>query len=340
MNKNLESSFVFNYCREFLEKYLPLVKSRSIHTITAYVDALTLFRLFAGTKGKSIDDFYFSDITEDFMLEFRIWLAAERNEKPQSVNHRFMLVRNYISYCGRDNLVVASLWLKLKEIPGLRCSIPDEEALTEEQVTLLLQQPVDTRKGIRNRTFMIMLYETAARVSELINLRMENIFFDTEVPHVILLGKGNKERSIPLRKNTCDHLGLYLGTYHPAETPIPWLFYNTVKGNTTTLSLDCIGEFLNKYASMAHAVEPDFPIRIHSHLFRKSKATHLSDHGVGLPIISRYLGHADITTTMTYVKPNQKKIKEALERSSSDHKFTTSEAKEYENIRAKLCGIR
>lgn len=337
---NKKGSFVFNYCREFLENYLPLVKSRSIQTITAYVDALTLFRLFAGTKGKSIDDFYFSDISEDFMLDFRIWLAAERKQKPQSVNHRFMLVRNYIRYCSKDDLLVASLWLKLKEIPGLRCSIPDEEALTEEQITLLLHQPVDSKKGIRNRTFMIMLYETAARVSELINLRIENIFLDTEIPHVILIGKGNKERSIPLRKNTCNHLMLYLMIYHPAGTSVPWLFYNTVKGNTTTLSLDCVGEFLNKYASMAHAVEPDFPSRIHSHLFRRSKATHLSDHGIGLPIISRYLGHADITTTMTYVKPNQKKIKEALEKSSFDYQFTSSEAKEYENIRAKLCRIR
>ncbi|NBK25981.1 MAG: hypothetical protein EOM68_28690 [Spirochaetia bacterium] len=74
-------------------------------------------------------------------------------------------------------------------------------------------------------------------------------------------------------------------------------------------------------------------------LLRRSKATHLSDNGIGLPIISRYLGHAEITTTMVYVKPNQQKIQEALE-SVRQQVLPKEDPEEYDKMRARLCGLR
>jgi len=73
--------------------------------------------------------------------------------------------------------------------------------------------------------------------------------------------------------------------------------------------------------------------------FRRSKATHLSDAGIGLPIISRYLGHAEITTTMVYVMPNQQKIQEALA-SMDQQALPIQDIEEYDKMRAKLCGLR
>ena len=188
--------------------------------------------------------------------------------------------------------------------------------------------------------FMILLYEAAARIAEILSLKVCNVFIDCEHPHIVMLGKGSKRRVIPITQNTCDHIRLYSRFFHPEGSAIPYLFHHTIKGETGMLSHDCIETFLDKYAVMAHELNPEAPVHIHTHLFRRSKATHLNDNGIGLPVVSRFLGHADASTTMVYVRPNQQKIREAVEKSASNHELLESEAEDYERMRAHLCGIR
>jgi len=260
----------FDHCYEFLTIHLRDRMFRSPKTIIAYTDALSLFRKYTNEeKGIAFDDLYMSVITVDFMLDFRVWLVEGRNEKPQTVNHRFGLVRSYIKYCSSQEVSLLSMYLKLTDIPPLRYDKPSEEAMTEEAMRAILRQPPNTRKGIRNLTFMVVLYETAVRVSELVNLRVENLFLDDALPHVIIRGKGKKTRSIPLTKPACEHIRHYMGVYHgkdSVETPL--LFYNITKGVVGPLSLDCINTFLHKYADMARAECPEVPENVHSHLFR------------------------------------------------------------------------
>ncbi len=331
----------FDNCYEFLTTHLRDRLFRSPKTVIAYTDALSLFRTYTSeVKRIAFDDLYMSAITVDFMLDFRIWLVEIRNELPQSANHRFGLVRSYIRYCSSQEVSLLGMYLKLSDIPPLRYDKSTEEAMTEEAMKAILRQPPNTRKGIRDLTFMVMLYETAARVSELTNLRIENLFLDDALPHVIIRGKGKKTRSIPLTKPACEHIRHYMGVYHGKESvDTPLLFYNITKNVVGPLSLDCISTFLHKYADMARAECPEVPENVHSHLFRRSKATHLSDNGIGLPIISRYLGHAEITTTMVYVRPNQKKIQEALE-SVRQQASPKVDPEEYDKMRARLCGLR
>jgi site-specific recombinase XerD len=237
-------------------------------------------------------------------------------------------------------VTLLSIYLRIKDIPPLRYDKPTEEAMTEEAVKAILRQPENTRKGIRNLTFMVVLYETAVRVSELINLRLENLLIDDDIPHVIIKGKGKKTRLIPLTRPACEHIRNYMNVYH-GENSIntTLLFYNITKDIVGPLSHDCISTFLHKYADMAREECTEVPMNVHSHLFRRSKATHLSNNGIGLPIISRYLGHSDISTTMVYVNPNQKKIQEALE-SVEQQELPPKELENYDKMRAKLCGLR
>ena len=331
----------FDNCYEFLTTHLRDRLLRSPKTIIAYTDALSLFRRYTSEeKDISFDDLFMSAMTVDFMLDFRVWLVEGRNEKPQTANHRFGLVRSYIKYCCSQEVSLLAMYLRMADSPPLRYDKPSEEAMTEEAMKAILRQPPNTRKGIRNLTFMVFLYETAVRVSELINLRIENLFLDDAFPHVIIRGKGKKTRSIPLTKPACEHIRHYMSFYHgEGSVDTPLLFYNITKGVVGPLSLDCISTFLHKYADMARTECPEVPENVHSHLFRKSKATHLSDAGIGLPIISRYLGHAEITTTMVYVKPNQQKIQEALA-SMDQQALPTQDTEEYDKMRARLCGLR
>ena len=331
----------FDNCYEFLTTHLRDRLFRSPDTVIAYTAALSLFRTYTSEeKGIAFDDLFMSAITVDFILDFRVWLVEIRNELPQSANHRFGLVRSYIKYCSSQEVTLLAMYLRLSDIPPLRYDKPTEEAMTEESMRVILRQPNSTRKGIRNLTFMVVLYETAVRVSELINLRMENLFLDDALPHVIIRGKGKKTRSIPLTKPTCEHLRHYMGVFHgKGSVDTPLLFYNITKGVVGPLSHDCISTFLHKYADMARLECPEVPDNVHSHLFRRSKSTHLSDNGIGLPIISRYMGHEDIRTTMVYVRPNQKKIQEALE-SVAQQASPKEDPEEYDKMRARLCGLR
>lgn len=337
----IKKMLFFDNCYEFLTTHLRDRLFRSPKTIIAYTDALSLFRKYTSDeKVIAFDNLFMSTITVDFMLDFRVWLVEIRKEKPQTANHRFGLVRNYIKYCSSQDVTLLSIYLKMKDIPPLRYDKSTEEAMTEESIKVIFRQPGKTRKGIRNLTFMIVLYETAVRVSELINLRIENLFLDEAIPHVIIRGKGKKTRSIPLTRPACEHIKHYMGIYHREDSvDTPLLFYNITKGVVGPLSHDCISTFLHKYADMAREECTEVPENVHSHLFRRSKATHLSNNGIGLPIISRYLGHSDITTTMLYVSPNQKKIQAALE-SVGQQELPTQELEEYDKMRAKLCGLR
>lgn len=338
---NTKKVLFFDNCYEFLTTHLRDRLFRSPKTVIAYTDALSLFRKYTNeAKGIAFDDLYMSVITVDFMLDFRVWLVESRNELPQSANHRFGLVRSYIKYCSSQDVTLLAMFLKLGDIPPLRYDTPREEAMTEEAMKAILRQPPATQKGIRNLTFMVVLYETAVRVSELVNLSVDNLFLDDALPHVIIRGKGKKTRSIPLTKPACEHIRHYMGVYHTkGSVDTPLLFYNITKGVVGPLSLDCINTFLQKYADMARAKCPEVPENMHSHLFRRSKATHLSDNGIGLPIISRYLGHADIRTTMVYVMPNQKIMQEALE-SVKQQELPKEDPVEYDKMRARLCGLR
>ncbi|MFA5622442.1 MAG: tyrosine-type recombinase/integrase [Thermovirgaceae bacterium] len=331
----------FSYCNVFLESYLPVQLMRSKQTVTAYVDALSLFRRFAREeKALGIEELTLSHIDIDFLLDFRLWLTEVRKVKPQTANQRLSLVMGYLRYCSREDVSFASTYLRLAAIPPLRCDKPDVPPLTEKAVSLILAQPPQTDKGLRDRTFMILLYELAARVSEVVGLRLSNLMLEGSSPHIQLLGKGNKRRNIPVTGKTLDHLRRYLEVFHPEMTADRLLFYTVAKGVAGPLSLDCVDAFLKKYAAMAHGLDPDVPERIHSHQFRKGKATHLSDKGVSLPVISRFLGHADISTTMVYVKPNQEKIREALLKAEGPGSPSPEQAREYEALKARLYGLR
>lgn len=328
----------FLHCKDFLEERLP-AQRRSSETITAYVDALTVFHQFTKYRGFSIDSICFLDISVDFMLDFRKWMVEERGNKPQTANHRFSLVRSYIEYCGADDVSVASLWLKLMDIPPFRAVRIPEEALTERQVSLLLRQPPRSELGQRDLTFMTLLYVTAARVSELRLLTMGQLHLTGDNPELFFKGKGNKYRKVPLPDIVRQHILYCIELFHPeGYEDSDYLFYTCIKGNTGPLSHDCISKFLNKYAAMARKEDPSFP-KIHSHLFRASRATHLNDAETDLPSISRFLGHEEVTTTMIYIKPNQEKMRKVMEKTPL-HCLPPEKMKNYEKLRARMCSIR
>lgn len=167
---------------------------------------------------------------------------------------------------------------------------------------------------------MILMYDTAARVQGIVELRICDFKLE-DTPQARLHGKGNKYRSVPLMAETVSHYRNYLKLFHKDEAPTSErpLFYTVRKGICNPISDDMIRVFINQYAAQAHQQNPDVPEKIHPHIFRHSRAIHLYQHGMDLTLISQWLGHADISTTLMYAHADTEMKRKAIEKATSQY---------------------
>ena len=147
---------------------------------------------------------------------------------------------------------------------------------------------------------MMLLYDTGARVQEIIDVCVDDFRYG-KTPTVTLCGKRRKIRTVPLMEKTVLHLKEYLDVFHPnvknSDAP---LFYNIIHGMRNSLSDDCVRKFLKRYGVFAREDCMEVPENVHPHLWRHSRAMHLYQRGMDLMLISQWLGHSQLETTLIY----------------------------------------
>lgn len=249
---------------------------------------------------------------EDFLL----WLTNTRGSSPSTYNQRLCAIHAFFDCVMTEEPTYMEQCILILKIPSMVSPDPPAQYLTPENLKHLLSMPdTSTPKGRRHLVLLTVLYDTAARVSELADICMRDVRLD--FPAVITLhGKGGKIRTVPLMKPTTELLRSYLEENHIdlRRNPDMPLFWN---GSRHKLTRSGITYIVQKYADMARETASGMPTKISPHIFRHTKAMHMVQANVNPVFIKDYLGHADISTTEVYARADNEAKRAALEKATA-----------------------
>jgi len=306
--------YFFDYSLMFLQDYLPK-RGRSIHTISSYRDTLTIFKDWLEATEKNFTTFKFSELTVDTVYSFLEWLKSNKGNSEETCNQRLHNLCGYIDYCVSQDVALTSVFTVCKRVKPYKTIKKLHDCLTPEQVKLLIDSCPNTKKGKRDKLIILMLYETAVRVSELANLAFGNVYLEDKSPFIQLVGKGKKERTIPLVGNVPTLLKDFIDEY-VKEADSDYIFFTMHDGKPEHISTRSIQEMLSRIADKARHVDSSIPDKVYPHMFRRSRATNLYQNGMVLEQVSSLLGHSQLETTRIYAKASTEQIRENMEKAT------------------------
>lgn len=276
------------YYNKYLD-YLQFERKLSKNTILSYQDNLNRFEEFI--SGENITEIKRKDI-ENY-LKFNDTMA----EKSRA--HYLTVVRNFYQFLIDEDLISTNPCETI-QMPKISKTLP--HYLTPEEIEKLLSFPLNTAFDYRNKAMLELLYATGIRVSELVNLKLNNIHLDEDMIRV--LGKGSKERLSPISSICEKYLRIYLEEYRPSLLKHKTSEYVFINNFGNPISRQGFFKNLKQIAK-----EQKITKEISPHTLRHSYATHLLANGADLRIIQELLGHSDISTTEIYTHIVDEKIK-------------------------------
>ena len=297
----------------FFNDHLKLQKGLRPNSITSYADAMRLFLLSAAkSAGKKITQLGLDDLDADAVSSFLNGLENDRNNAVQSRNQRLAVLRVFFEYVGQrfpDRLGQAQ---KVAFIPRKRTQPPETIFLERDEIDSTLSAlPVEGRHALRDRTLLIFLYNTGARVQEASDLRVNNIHFDP-TPHVHLHGKGDKWRICPLWAETAALIKRLVSERESAAEPDQPVFFGA---NEKALTRFGIYKIIRRYTRHVVKQHSDGrPKAVSPHVWRHSTAVHLLEAGVEVNVTRAWLGHASLETTNRYAEITIRTKQAALEK--------------------------
>ncbi|MBN2179656.1 MAG: site-specific tyrosine recombinase XerD [Deltaproteobacteria bacterium] len=286
---------MYRHVDEYLN-FLAVEKGASLNTLEAYSRDLNRFIDFVERRGIQ----KIGKITSDDIVALLGYLKSE-GLVSNSVNRTLAAIRGFYKHLLSEKIIdenpvsnidLAKVWMRL----------PD--TLSREEVTMLLEKPdLKTLLGVRDAAMLELMYATGIRVSELVCLTTNNV--NWQMGYLIVLGKGSKERIVPIGRTAFECLTTYLEKARPKllkESSTNIIFLNrSGKG----LTRQGFWKIMRKYAMKAGLMK-----KVHPHTFRHSFATHLLEGGADLRSVQVMLGHSDISTTQIYTHITRERLKE------------------------------
>jgi integrase/recombinase XerD len=276
--------------------YVKVEKGLSSNTVSAYRRDLVKFDVFAQKRKLSLEAVSRDDLVDFLASLYRLKLES------RTVARHLVTLRNFFRFAQIQELITTDPSINL-ESPKIRRSLPGYLRL--EEVERLLEQPDSTTAlGLRDRAMLEVLYSTGLRVSELIGLRVSDL--DSKVGCVRCIGKGDKERIVPVGRKALLMVEKYLRDARPKLLGrlrgSPTLFVNR---RGVSLSRVGVWKILSEYGRRA-----GLRVSLTPHMLRHSFATHLLERGADLRSVQLMLGHADISTTQIYTHVVEERLKQ------------------------------
>ena len=283
--------------------YLRVERRLAANTLEAYARDLHALSSFAAREEETLER-----LSRAHLEQFVQQLMGS-GLSPRSVARTVAAVRGYYRYLVLDRKIERTPADDLRP-PRAWPALP--RVLSADQVDVLIAQPdTTTPRGLRDRAMIEVLYATGMRVSELVAIRAVDLH--VEAQYLTCIGKGNKERLIPIGEQACEWVRRYQGDGRPV------LVRTSKKGRVTPrLFLNARGGALSRVGFWkilkAHSRGAGLPSSISPHMLRHSFATHLLERGADLRAIQMMLGHADLSTTQIYTHVLEARLREVYDR--------------------------
>ena len=289
--------------------YLIGQRSLSPRTISSYRDCLKLFILFLEQHcGIPAEKLRVADLDAPNTLAFLEHLERRRGNAPRSRNARLATIRSFLRHAASTDPLLLPVAQRVCSIPVKRFESASVGHLTSQQIQAVLDAPdASTQTGLRDRVLLLLLYNTGARVSEIVDLCVGDLHVE-DGGYVEIHGKGRKQRAVPLWRQTLRLLRKWLK--HTGASPEAPLLPNA-RGQRMTRA--GVAQRLERAVAIAAEIDPSLLERkISPHTIRHTTAMHLLQSGADLAVIALWLGHERIQTTHQYLEADLETKKRAL----------------------------
>ena len=297
--------------QQFFTEYLVAQRAVSPRTVACYRDALLLFLDFASHRlGKAPTTIQLADLQPDLILAFLDHLEQDRQNSVRSRNLRLTALRAFLKFAGRRDVASLHDVERALAVPMKRFERPMLDYLTRAEMVAVLGEPGESWSSRRDHLLLAMLYNTGARVSEIIGVRVVDVVLNGAAC-VHLHGKGRKLRSIPMWDATVTEIRSWL-RLNPTLRCEAALLPNR---DGQAMSRSNVAQRLDVAVRRASVEQPSLlKKRVSPHILRHTTAMHLLQAGVPFNVIALWLGHESPTTTHRYVEADLAMKEEALGR--------------------------
>jgi len=303
------------FIKRFFSHYLPVQKGLSKNTVLAYRDAVKLMLRFAGqTLRTALDKLTVEEIDEPLLLGFLDHLEQVRGCSTKTRNARLAAICSLFAFIAHEEPVLLLQCQQIRSIPPKRTEHKQVAYLEEHEMQAVLDAvDINSRTGVRDRGLLLMLYNTGARVSEIVGLKLSDLRLD-DSPQVRLFGKGRKERSCPLWPETVAAVKALLKIRDPRDPGVEQVFLNA---NGSPIGRFGIRYVTRKYGAKAHNQQQATTKNVNPHSIRHTTAMHLLRSGNDITMVAYWLGHADIKTTHLYLEIDMETKRKMLEKADA-----------------------
>lgn len=283
-------------------------------TVASYRDALRMLILFAATRlRKKPAALALEELDRDLVLAFLDELEEKRNNTIATRNARLAAIRSFFHHAAAADPASFGVAQRVLTIPVKRAHIEVTHHLTEAEVDALIAAPNPrTSRGRRDRTFLLFLARTGARVSEATGVNADDLQLERSHPQVLLRGKGRRDRVIPIPQDLARALTALLAEHGIANHEPRPIFIGARQERLTRFGATHI---VRRAAAQAVTIRPTLAQKpISPHIFRHSLAMKLLQSGVDLLTIQAWLGHAQVATTHRYAAADVEMMRKGLEK--------------------------